>query len=234
MRSSALFVAALLAVAVSAQDGRYQEILARHERSLGDACGLRTRCLYVLRTMRAGNQLTGIRTLVRPVPFGFRQELMPIEPPRAGLNRGERRPLRVAVAGIDARRRQGRAAGQPLRGETAMLILEQAFVEGFRYLDREWIARVANPPDVWTLPPWPGLPDEFEQQPRVQTIPFRTPAGSLLSFHFDAGDGRLHEISQNDVVPWWRIRFGGWKTFGGFRLPAARATEFLGSGAPSI
>jgi hypothetical protein len=220
------------ACALAAQDQRYEAILARHKRSLGDAAGLRSKNLYSLRTLRnERGQVVRVRSLVRARPFGFRQEAMPIEPTGPGFVR--------VTDGRHAWLSPGLmpdlvAVGAPLQSRAAMMLLEQAFVEGFLYLDRERIPPVANPPILWTLPPWPGLPEGFAQQPKVQTVPYRTPAGSMLQLHFDLEDGRLHEVSQTDVLPHWRLRYGAWKEYGGFHLPSVRAVTFPGAGGAYV
>ncbi|MFQ5505787.1 MAG: aspartyl protease family protein [Planctomycetota bacterium] len=196
---------------------RLEEVLARHRASFGSERLLRSTGYRLSGTVRGqGGRRSRYRAWVRRHPFGFREELTPVMPPG---------PTTVRISdGRYAWRPNGKGPGIPLRGNVARACLENAFNDGFLYLDPERNAGGAGADMPWKLPAWPGVPSGFERDIPAHPVHFRTPAGTLLQFQFGAEDGRLHEIAEIELRPQRWIRFGAWRSFGDVRLPALRVS----------
>ncbi len=196
--------------------------LALHASSLGDSEALRGEPLKLVGTLDASGRAFRVVVHVRREPFGYRREVTPLD----GSG-----PSEVTVSnGRHAWRESADASFSFLAEADARICLEQAFLDGFLYLDPGTIRGLPQNPQSYTLPDHPGLPDPFERQVRTECLGLLTPAGTMQQFHFDVEDARLHEAVCVDLppAPQW-TRFGGWRRFGPFHLPALRAYGSVGA-----
>ena len=218
-----LALVALVAVVHAQAQARPElaEVLRRHADSFGDAAAMRGGDLYLWARATTGGQEFRLRILVRREPFGYREEWIPLQgQAKVFVSDG-----RHAWVPTHLLTEPGRA-GAPLAGPGAITVLEHAFCDGLLYLDARVTAGRANFDGNGRLDLPRDLPKEIERDIDVQQTHFVTTAGTLLMFQFDAKDGRLLQIAQPEVEPWF-VRFGRWKKFDQLWLPSLRVASRL-------
>ncbi len=176
--------------------------------------------LRITGTWEDGKNIIPMVTYVRAEPYAFRSET---RPPGAS-------PSVVISDGRSA----WDDAGRLLDPGTARPVLEIAFVEGLLYR-RSGIAGGPADATAWQLRDHEHLPVDFPRNLRTHWVTMRSPAGTLMHFHFDANDGLLVEVGLDEPsLPAAWLRFRDWQQCGPIKLPMRRASGMhRGQGAVS-